>query len=49
MVAVYLDCTFKPTQQITRAEVVTMAMDFSTLEYGESPFSDVEDTASAAT
>ncbi len=48
VVSGYEDGTFKPTRQITRAEFVTMAMAFSTLEYGESPFSDVEDTSWAA-
>lgn len=48
VVSGYEDGAFKPTRQITRAEFVTMAMAFSTLEYGESPFSDVEDTSWAA-
>lgn len=48
IVSGYEDGTFGPERKITRAEFVTMAMAFSTLEYGESSFSDVSNTSWAA-
>lgn len=48
VVSGYENGKFSPTRKITRAEFVTMAMAFSTLEYGASPFTDVENTSWAA-
>lgn len=48
VVSGYEDGTFGPNKNITRAEFVTIAMAFSTLETGKSTFSDVADTSWAA-
>lgn len=48
IVSGYEDGTFGPNKNITRAEFVTIAMAFSTLETGRSTFSDVKDTSWAA-
>ena len=48
IVSGYEDGTFGPNRNITRAEFVTIAMAFSTLETGKSPFIDVKDTSWAA-
>ena len=48
VVSGYENGNFGPNRKITRAEFVTMAMAFSTLETGESPFTDVENSSWAA-
>lgn len=40
----YKDGSFKPNQNITRAEFVKMAVSFDTLEYGAASFSDISET-----
>jgi hypothetical protein len=48
VVSGYENGTFGPNKKITRAEFVTIAMAFSTLENGKSTFSDVPDSFWAA-